>query len=250
LSCQRKHFELLYEPYQTIGLDFVRISRAYLQSSHHSSRSLPTDHSNHNNNGNGDSNNGNNDNRNTNQNNNRQICRSEFRRQSMTQLVLKANYQRCSGIVSLDLEDGTLHTITIDYYTSANHVNRSFTITCFVPNKELDLASIPFRMSLWNGNKQIQNLQQATLRIGDQLNARLEANAHFSYPVALNAYPVSCHTAQPGGKARAEVVREGCPSMNDPAGRSLRLVQNISNLGSIQMRFTINERLMPWTKST
>ncbi|VDK58204.1 unnamed protein product [Anisakis simplex] len=175
----------------------------------------------------------------------------------MTQLVLKANYQRCSGIVSLDLEDGTLHTITIDYYTSANHVNRSFTITCFVPNKELDLASIPFRMSLWNGNKQIQNVQQATLRIGDQLNARLEANAHFSYPVKIIKFPcysrckmVSMKYSVPGGKARAEVVREGCPSMNDPAGRSLRLVQNISNLGSIQMRFTINERLMPWTKST
>ncbi|VDM38013.1 unnamed protein product [Toxocara canis] len=219
LNCQRKHFELLYEPYTSLSSDFVRISRGYTQP--HSDSRLASD---------------------------RQICRSEFRRQNVARLVLKASYQRCSGIVSLDVRDGILHTITIDYYTSANHVNRSFTVTCFVPNEGFDLGSVPFRMSLSEGNRNVQNAQEAVFRIGDELNARLEPKAHFSFPVALHGYPVACRTLKTDGKAEAEVVHEGCPSMNGLAGRSLRLVQNISNLGSIQMRFTVSEQLIPWSK--
>uniref|UniRef100_A0A914ZDD5 ZP domain-containing protein n=1 Tax=Parascaris univalens TaxID=6257 RepID=A0A914ZDD5_PARUN len=219
LNCQRKHFELYYEPHLSVSSDFVRISRGYAQS--------PTD---------------------SRTGPDRQICRSEFRRHTTARLVLRAMYQRCSGIVSLEVRDGTLHTISIDYYTSANHVNRSFTVTCFVPNETFNLGSVPFRMSLSIGNRNVQNSQQAIFRIGDELNARLEPNTRFSFPVALHGYPITCHTMQPGGKSEAEVVREGCPSMSDPAGRSLKLVQNISNLGSIQMRFTLSEQLIPWSK--
>lgn len=91
LNCQRKHFELYYEPYISVSSDFVRISRGYAQS--------PTD---------------------SRTGPDRQICRSEFRRHTAARLVLRAMYQRCSGIVSLDVRDGTLHTISVFLFSFFN----------------------------------------------------------------------------------------------------------------------------------